>query len=311
MLPLEYLEPNTLHMRLTDTHCHLDFEKFDADRDEVLARARTAGLTHILIPGITLESSRAAVELSESHPWLFAAVGIHPNDSLTWTEETRNELRLLAIPHPSPSPREAPTKGAGRGTRGEGNKVVAIGEIGLDYYRNKAPHDHQQKVAQEQLALAAELHLPVILHCREKSDAPHGACAEDLIRIMEEGVNKLRVERSLLAERVGVLHSFSGSLETAQRAIQLGFYIGVTGPVTFNNAVKRQEIVAALPLERLLIETDAPYLTPYSHRGLRNEPAFVYEIADKIAQLNSLSLEEVAAITSANAARLFSWEGKD
>jgi TatD DNase family protein len=108
-----------------------------------------------------------------------------------------------------------------------------------------------------------------------------------------------------------VLHSFSGSPETAQRAIQLGFYIGVTGPVTFKNAVERQEIVAALPLERLLIETDAPFLTPYSHRGRRNEPAFVYEIADKIAQLNSLSLEEVAAITSANAARLFSWGGID
>jgi TatD DNase family protein len=298
-------------LKLTDTHCHLDFNEFDAERDEVLARAWTTGLTRILIPGITLDSSRAAVELAESHPWLFAAVGIHPNDSLTWTEETRNELRLLAIPHPSPSPREAHPKGAGRGARCEGNKVVAIGEIGLDYYRNKAPHDHQQKVVQEQLALAAELHLPIILHCREKGDAPHGACAEDLIKIMEEGVNRLRVERSPLAERVGVLHSFSGSSETAQRAIQLGFYIGVTGPVTFKNAVKRQEIVAALPLERLLIETDSPYLTPYSHRGLRNEPAFVYEIADKIAQLNSLSLEEVAAITSANAARLFSWGGID
>jgi len=302
---------------LTDTHCHLDFDKFDADRDEVLARAWSAGLTRILIPGITLDSSRSAVELAESHPWLFAAVGIHPNDSLTWIEETRNELRLLAIPHPSPSPREAyhtrrvPPKGAGRGARGEGNKVVAIGEIGLDYNRNKAPHDHQQKVVQEQLALAAELRLPVILHCREKGDAPHGACAEDLIKIMEEGVNRLRVERSPLAERVGVLHSFSGSPETAQRAIQLGLYIGVTGPVTFKNAVKRQEIVAALPLERLLIETDAPYLTPHSHRGRRNEPSFVHEIADKIAQLKSLDLEEVAAITSANAARLFSWGGMD
>ena len=322
-MPLEYLTPDTSHMLLTDTHCHLDFDKFDADRDQVMARAWTAGLTRILIPGITLDSSRATVELAKSHPWLFAAVGIHPNDSLTWTEETRNELRLLAIPHPSPSPREAyhtrrvpprstrRVKGAGRGARGEGNKVVAIGEIGLDYNRNKAPHDHQQKVVQEQLALAAELRLPVILHCREKGDAPHGACAEDLIKIMEEGVNRLRVERSPLAERVGVLHSFSGSPETAQRAIQLGFYIGVTGPVTFKNAVKRQEIIAALPLERLLIETDAPYLAPYSHRGLRNEPAFVYEIADKIAQLNSLSLEEVAAITSANAARLFSWGGID
>jgi len=298
-------------LKLTDTHCHLDFKKFDAERDEVLARAWTAGLTRILIPGITLDSSRAAVELAESHPWLFAAVGIHPNDSLTWTEETRNDLRLLAIPHPSPSPREAPPKGAGRGARCEGNKVVAIGEIGLDYYWNRAPHDHQQQVVQEQFDLATELRLPVILHCREKGDDPHGACAEDLVKILEEWVNRLQVEKNPLAERAGVLHSFSGSPETAQRAIQLGFYIGVTGPVTFKNAVKRQEIVAALPLERLLLETDAPYLTPYSHRGRRNEPAFVCEIADKIAQLNSLSLEEVASITSANAARLFSWGGLD
>ena len=284
-------------MKLTDTHCHLDFDKFDADRDEVLARAWAAGLTRILIPGITLDSSRAAVKLAESHPRLFAAVGVHPNDSLTWTAETRNALRELT--------RSSSTSTVGR------TKIVAIGETGLDYYWDSAPHDHQQKALQEQLALAAELRLPVILHCREKGDAPHGACAEDLIKIMEEWVNRLRVEMNPLAERAGVLHSFSGSHETAQRAIQLGFYIGVTGPVTFKNAAKRQEIVAALPLERLLLETDAPYLTPHSHRGRRNEPSFVHEIADKIAQLKPLDLEEVAAITSANAARLFSWGGMD
>ena len=274
---------------LTDTHCHLDFSKFDADRDEVLARAWEAGLTRILIPGITLDYSRAAVKLADSHPKLFAAVGIHPNDVDQLHVDTLARLRELA----------------------KKPKVVAIGETGLDYYWDSAPHDHQQKVLQEQLALAAELRLPVILHSREKGDAPHGACAEDLIKILEEWVNRLRVEKNPLADRPGVLHSFSGSRETAQRAIQLGFYMGVTGPVTFKNAVKRQEIIAALPLERLLIETDAPYLAPHSHRGQRNEPAFVHEIADKIAQLNSRSLEEVAAITSANAARLFSWGEMD
>jgi TatD DNase family protein len=274
---------------LTDTHCHLDFNKFDADRDEVLARAWEAGLTRILIPGITLSSSRAAVELADSHPKLFAAVGIHPNDVDQLHVDTLARLRELA----------------------KKPKIVAIGETGLDYYWDSAPHDHQQKVLQEQLALAAELRLPVILHSREKGDAPHGACAEDLIKILEEWVNRLRVEKNPLADRPGVLHSFSGSRETAQRAIQLGFYMGVTGPVTFKNAVKRQEIIAALPLERLLIETDAPYLAPHPHRGQRNEPAFVHEIADKIAQLNSRSLEEVAAITSANAARLFSWGEMD
>jgi TatD DNase family protein len=276
-------------MRLTDTHCHLDFNKFDADRDEVLARAWTTSLTRILIPGITLDSSRAAVKLAGSHPSLFAAVGIHPNDIGTLQVDTFARLRELAKNH----------------------KVVAVGEVGLDYYWNSPPYDHQQKVLQEQLTLAAELRLPIILHCREKGDAPHGDCAEDLMKILEEWVNSLRVEMSPLAERPGVLHSFSSSPEMAQQAIQLGFYIGVTGPVTFQNAVKRQEIVAALPLEHLLIETDAPYLAPHSRRGRRNEPAFVAEIADKIAQLRSLSLEEVAAITSANAARLFSWGGMD
>ena len=284
-------------MKLTDTHCHLDFDKFDADRDEVLARAWKAGLTRILIPGITLDSSRAAVKLAESHPWLFAAVGIHPNDVDKLHVDTLARLRELALYSSSDS------KTVGRSR----TKIVAIGETGLDYYWNRAPHDHQQKVLQEQLALAAELCLPVILHCREKDDAAHGACAEDLIKVLEEWVNRLRVERSPLGECPGVLHSFSGSREMAQRAIRLGFYLGVTGPVTFKNAAKRQEIVAALPLEHLLLETDAPFLAPQSQRGRRNEPAFVVEIADKIAQLKSRSLEEVAAITSANAARLFSW----
>lgn len=272
-------------MNLTDTHCHLDFNKFDADRNEVLARAWKAGLTRILIPGITLPSSRAAVKLAESHPKLFAAVGVHPNDVDKLHVDTLARLRELA----------------------KNPKVVAIGETGLDYYWDSAPHDHQQKVLQEQLALAAELRLPVILHSREKGDAPHGACAEDLIKILEEWVNGLRVENNPLTERPGVLHSFCGSRETAQRAIQLGFYIGVTGPVTFKKARERQEVVAALPLERLLIETDAPFLAPHPHRGQRNEPAFVCKIADKIAQLHSRNLEEVAATTSASAAQLFSW----
>jgi len=272
-------------LNLTDTHCHLDFNKFDADRDEVLARAWKAGLTRILIPGITLPSSRAAVKLAESHPKLFAAVGVHPNDVDKLHVDTLARLRELA----------------------KNPKVVAIGETGLDYYWDSAPHDHQQKVLQEQLALAAELRLPVILHSREKDDAPHGACAEDLMKILEEWVNRLRVENNPLAERPGVLHSFCGTRETAQRAIQLGFYIGVTGPVTFKKARERQEVVAALPLELLLIETDAPFLAPHPHRGQRNEPAFVCKIADKIAQLHSRNLEEVAATTSASAAQLFSW----
>lgn len=271
---------------LTDTHCHLDFDRFDGDRAAVLERAWQAGLARILIPGITLNSSRAAVKLAESHPNLFAAVGIHPNDSLTWRGSTRAALGALAE---------------------RTSKVVAVGEIGLDYYRRRASPAHQQRVLCEQLELAAKLGLPLILHLREANDAESGAAASDLITILTEWVNRLRLSQSPLGERPGVLHSFSGTLETARAAMALGFFIGVSGAVTFKNAARRQEMVAALPLARILIETDAPFLAPQSRRGTRNEPALVAEIADKIALLHSRSREEVAAITNANATRLFSW----
>ncbi len=272
-------------MTLTDTHCHLDFNKFDPDRSAVLERAAEAGVERILIPGITLTSSRAAVELAESHPMLFAAVGIHPTETSNVERSTFEKLRNLA----------------------QNPKVRAIGEIGLDYYWDAAPHDLQQRVLQAQLDLAAELGLPVVIHLREKGDAPAGPCASDLLNMLEKWVAGLRSRGAALAERPGVLHSFSGSLETARRAIGLGFYIGVTGPVTYKNAQSKHEVVKSLPLERLLLETDAPFLAPASQRGKRNEPAFVREIADKIAQLHSRSLEEVAAVTSRNATQLFSW----
>ena len=305
-------------MTLTDTHCHLDLNKFDSDREAVIERAIQAGVERILIPGLNVTSSQAAVKLAGSHPMLYAAVGIHPTEAGTWNASTRNELRLLAIPHPNPSPREAPPKGAGRGARGEG-KVVAIGEIGLDYYWDSAPHDLQKKVLKEQLDLAGELQLPVIIHFREKSDAPDGDCASDLMKILEEWVNRLRDGKGPLAERPGVLHSFSGSTQTARRAIGLNFYIGVTGPVTYRK--ERQELVAALPLERLLIETDAPFLAPSplrpspTGRGdgvrVRNEPAYVRLIADKIASLHSCDITKVATVTSENALRLFAWKEPD
>jgi len=272
-------------LNLSDTHCHLDLNRFDDDRDEVIARAQEAGLTRILIPGITLASSRAAVKLANSHPMLFAAVGVHPNDALTWDEAARGNLRNLAQ-----SPR-----------------VNAIGEIGLDYYRDHAPHDLQRRILKEQLSLAAELGLPVVLHLREEDDADSGLAAADLLEMLEAWVADLKSRNDPLAERPGVLHSFGGTLETAQQAIRLGFYIGVTGPVTFKNAAKRQQVVAALPLERLLTETDAPFLAPHPHRGKRNEPAYVHLVAEKIAELHTLAAARAAEITSANAARLFNW----
>jgi len=274
-------------VNLTDTHCHLDLEKFDADRGEVLVRAWEAGLTRILIPGLDLPSSRRAVQLAESHPNLFAALGVHPNDSLTWAAETSRELKTLA----------------------KSPKVVAVGEIGLDYYWNEAPHAHQREILEQQLSLAAELQLPVVLHLREAGDSPEGEGASDLLASLEKWVESLRVAGNPLVECPGVLHSFSGSLASARRAIQLNFLIGITGPVTYKNAEAKRQLVAGLPLENLLIETDAPFLAPVPERGRRNEPAFVRHIADKIAEIHSRNPEEIAALTTANAQRLFAWGG--
>jgi len=274
-------------VNLTDTHCHLDLEQFDADRDEVLTRAWAAGLTRILIPGLDLESSRRIVKLAESHSSLFAAIGLHPNDSLKWLGETGSGLRSLA----------------------KSPKVVAIGEIGLDYYWDDAPHDHQRAVLKEQLALAAELKLPVVLHLREADNAPEGDCARDLLEILEKWVKSLRVDNNPLVERPGVLHSFSGNESTAKKALDMNFFIGITGPVTYKNAQTKRDLVETLPLERLLIETDAPFLTPVPQRGRRNEPAFVAHIADKIAEIHLINPEEIAILTSANARRLFAWGG--
>jgi TatD DNase family protein len=270
---------------LTDTHCHLDFHKFDEDRPAVIERAEQAGLVRILIPALTVKSSLSAIRLSELHPMLYAAIGVQPNESLTWDNASIPALRELAL----------------------NPKVVAIGEIGLDYYWDAAPHDHQQRIFREQLDLAAELELPVVIHLREKDDAVDGSCYQDAISILKEWVAGLNPDKEALRKNPGVLHSYSGSLETAHQAIALNFRIGITGPVTFKNAKYKQEMVAQLPLEHLLIETDAPYLAPQPHRGKRNEPAFVNEIADKIAGLQSRNLEDVATITTSNAAQLFSW----
>jgi TatD DNase family protein len=274
-------------MPLTDTHCHFDLEKFDVDRAAALTRAEETGLTRILIPGITLTSSRAIVKLAESHPMLYAGVGVHPTDAGTWDNTTAHALETLTV----------------------SKKVVAIGEIGLDYYWDAAPAPLQWKVLEEQLDLAARTQLPAVIHLREAGDAEDGDCARDLLKILEKWATRLRVEKNPLEGRAGVLHSFSGSLQTAQKAIQMGFYIGFTGPITYKNAQSKREVAANLPLERILIETDAPYLAPVPQRGKRNEPAFVAHIADKIAEIHNITREQAQNITSANAKCLFAWEG--
>ncbi len=298
-MPTRHLTPDTWNMTLTDTHCHLDFGQFDSDRPEVLNRAWEAGLTRILIPGIDLASSRSAVKLAESHPNLFAAIGVHPTEISNVERSTLNELRKLAESD------DGSRRMQSRETLH--SKIKAIGEIGLDYYWDSAPHDVQQKVLKEQLNLAGALGLPVVLHLREAGDAPEGECASDLLTILDEWVTKLSAGKHPLAKRPGVLHSFSGNLATARKAIQLNFYIGITGPLTYKNAESKRQLVKALPLDRILIETDAPYLAPVPRRGRRNEPAFVRHIADKIAEIHSMNTEEIAAITTANAARLFAW----
>jgi TatD DNase family protein len=287
---------------LTDTHCHLDLENLDRDRAAVLERAALAGVAHILIPGLSLPSSRSVIKLAESHPILSAAVGVHPTEAATWNESSLDELTALASGSSGAFGSSVPSAPS------DASKIVAIGEIGLDYYWNSASQDLQKLILGEQLNLAARVGLPVILHMREARDALNDQCAVDLLQILETWIAGLHLRKSPLAERPGVLHSFSGSLETASRALGLGFYIGVTGPVTFKNAHAREEIVAALPLDRILLETDAPFQAPIPYRGKRNEPSYVRLIADKIGLLHSRNFEEVAAATSENAGKLFAWK---
>jgi TatD DNase family protein len=280
-------------MTLTDTHCHLDFNKFDEDRDTVIERARQAGVTRIVVPALDLESSRAALQLAANTTDIYAGVGFHPTDAQKWNGSSYEDLKRLIT---SDSPQ---------------NRIVAIGEIGIDYYWVKEPVDRarQSEVLRLQLELAQAVDKPAIIHMREEEDAWFGQASVDLLRILAEWHQRLQAQKHPLAERPGVLHSFNGTLETAQKAIELNFYIGVTGPVTYKNAEEKRRIIRALPLERLLIETDAPFLTPVPHRGKRNEPAFVVHIADKIAEIHDTTREQVAEITTTNAARLFGWGG--
>ena len=298
---------------LTDTHCHLDFNKFDEDRDAVIQRAIEIGVTRILIPGLDIESSLAAVRLAESHPNLFAAVGFHPTDVEKMESDSLERLRNLIYLHPSliRADRIASGDEAVADHQSEGNKMVAIGEIGLDYYWVKEPEKRafQHTALKQQLKLAEEVSKPVIIHMREENDVWFGQASVDLLQILAEWHQELVRQNHPLAEKPGVLHSYNGNLEMAQKAIDLNFYIGVTGPLTYKNADEKRNIIRQLPITKLLIETDAPFLTPVPHRGKRNEPAFVKAIADKIAEVHMTTLEQIAEITTKNANHLFGWGG--
>ena len=254
---------------LIDTHCHLDFERFDNDRDQVVQRAIDAGVTRIIIPALDLNNCRTVLQLADKYEGVYAAIGIHPNSSAGWQDNWIGVLRDLA----------------------RHDKVVAIGEIGLDYYWDKSPKQVQHRAFGLQLELAAELDLPVIVHNRE-SDA-------DVISLIAASPMNGR-------ENPGVLHSFAADWETAVSALNMGFYLGFTGPVTFKKADGLREIVAQVPLDRLLVETDAPFLTPHPYRGKRNEPAYVAYVAERIAEVRGLETAVLAQKTTTNALRLFS-----
>ncbi len=250
---------------LFDTHAHYDDEAFDADRDAVLTALPGQGVGLVLNPGCDVESSRKAVQYAAAYPHVYAAVGIHPENCGGYTAGDLAALRQLA----------------------QQPKTAAIGEIGLDYYwAENPPRDLQQQVLRDQLALAGELALPVIIHDRE-------AHADTLSIIREfPGVT-------------GVFHCFSGSPEMAQELLKLGWYLGFDGPVTYKNARRAPEVAAVTPLDRMLIETDSPYMTPVPYRGRRNDSSYVHLVAEKLAEWKGVTPEEIARITTENGKRLF------
>lgn len=266
-----------MQSQILDTHCHLDFNVYNSDRAEVIKRAVESGVFRLVNPGIDCPSSRLILELTDHYPEVYAAVGVHPNDLVNWEASEIEALHKLTK-HP---------------------KVVAIGEIGLDFYRKNTPVELQITALEKQLQLAAESGLPVILHNRQAS--------QYLLGILEKWVNYLDQIRSPIVQRPGVLHSFSGSLEDAKRAIKMNFFIGISGVITFKNAVSLHHLVSEVPLESLVVETDSPFITPHPRRGQRNEPANVRYVVEKIAEIKGMDFNDVAKITTQNAARLFNW----
>ncbi|TCL74093.1 TatD DNase family protein [Hydrogenispora ethanolica] len=249
-----------------DSHCHLNDEAFAADCEEVLERAGAAGVEAMIVVGFDLPSSERAIQLAERHEPLRAAVGIHPHDAKIWDAEVAGRLRQL-LGHP---------------------RVVALGEIGLDYHYNYSAPEQQRIAFKAQLQLAADCDKPVIIHNREAH--------QDTLMILTE---------QPLGAAGGVMHCYSGSLPMAESFLKLGLHISLAGPVTFANAAKLREVAAALPLAKLLVETDSPYLAPHPWRGRRNEPGYVGFVGAKLAEIKELPLAEVMEQTTANTRRLF------
>ena len=248
-----------------DSHAHIQLSQFNRDRDAVLARADKTGVSNILVIGFDMETSLGAVALAEEHTHIYATVGMHPHDAKDLTSDVLKTFRELAE-HP---------------------KVIALGEIGLDYYRNLSPRPVQKVAFEQQLDLAEELQMPIVIHNRD--------AYVDILSILEARQRRVR----------GLLHCFTGDVELMQRSLAIGFHIGIGGIVTYPNAKDIQAVARAVPEDRLLIETDCPWLTPQFRRGKRNEPAYVRAVAEKIAELRDTSIETIGKITTENFRTVF------
>jgi TatD DNase family protein len=251
---------------LFDTHAHLNAIQYEEDIKEVIQRAKDEGVEKIVVVGFDRPTIEKAMELIERYEFIYAAIGWHPVDAIDMKDEDLVWIKELSA-HP---------------------KVVAIGEMGLDYYWDKSPKEVQKEVFRKQIALAKEVKLPIIIHNRDATS--------DVIDILQEEGAK---------EVGGIMHCFTGSIEVAKQCMDMNFYISFGGPVTFKNAKKPKEVVVEIPMDRLLIETDCPYLTPHPYRGKRNEPSYVKYIAEEIAKLKDVSFEEIADKTTENAYKLF------
>jgi TatD DNase family protein len=251
---------------LFDTHVHMNARQFIEDRDEVIKRAFETGVTHMVVVGFDRETIPLAIEIAEQYETIYAAVGWHPVDAIDMTDEDLAWIEDLSA-HP---------------------KVVAIGEMGLDYHWDKSPKEIQKEVFRKQIQLAKKVEMPIIIHNREAT--------EDIIEILkEEGASEVG----------GIMHCYNDSVQYVQTCLDMNFYISLGGPVTFKNAPLPKEVAKEVPLDRLLVETDAPFLAPHPNRGKRNEPAYVKLVAEKIAELRELSFEELSKKTTENAFSIF------
>lgn len=256
---------------LFDSHAHLDDEAFDYDREKVIENLKENNIGWVLNPGADMPSSRRAVKLASEYENIYAAIGVHPHDAENFKEEDILELKELA----------------------KNKKVVAIGEIGLDYYYDNSPRDIQRKVFKRQMDLAYELNLPVAIHSRDATG--------ETFEILSEYKGKVK----------GIIHCYTGAIEMAKRYIDLGYYISIAGPVTFKNARVVKEMAEEVPISRLLIETDSPYMAPTPFRGKRNEPKYVRYVAEEIAKLKDMDVDELIAITRQNTVDILNIEGKE